>query len=333
MLLITGAPGWLCDAVLTLLASKQIQARCLVQRSLPQSKLDAWRAEHREVNEVVPGDLEDVKSLEGACANLAGGSVLHAAGIIHPRRPSDWYRINRDGTLTLAKIAKAAGVRRFVYVSSNAAQGAASSRSQVLTESMPSKPLSHYGISKYQAEQGLLAMHQPGVFEVVIARPCMFYGPPVPARHVDIFKRIKYGRLPLVGGGLYDRSLSYVDDLAAGIILCLNHPRAAGEVFTLCDSRVYSTLEVCEAMAAALTVKPCYLRLPSICATTAWIIDRALNSVGLYNMPFHLLSEANWNVGCSNRKAAELLGFAPTVDIKEGYRRAVAWCREKKLLD
>jgi len=46
-------------------------------------------------------------------------------GIIHPRRTSDWYRVNRDGTLALAGIAKAAGVRRFVFVSSNAAQGKA----------------------------------------------------------------------------------------------------------------------------------------------------------------------------------------------------------------
>ena len=314
------------------MAAKPLQIRCLIQRSIPAQKIDAWRAAHPEASEIAAGDMLDAKSLESACANLSGGSVLHAAGIIHPRKPADWYAINRDGTLSLAKIAKAAGVRRFVYVSSNAAQGASESRGRLLTEEMPSKPLSHYGRSKYQAEQGLLSMHQPGIFEVTVARPCMFYGPPVPDRHVDVFRRLKKGYFPLVGGGLFDRSLSYVDDLAAGIIQCLNHAKAGGHVFTLCDSRVYSTLEVCDAMAEALQVKPRYLRLPGFFASAAWHGDNALNKLGIYNMPVHLLSEANWNVGCSNRKAVEMLGFAPSVDVREGYRRAVAWCREKKLL-
>ena len=50
-------------------------------------------------------------------------------------------------------------------------------------------------------------------------------------------------------------------------------------------------------------------------------------------MNFHLLGEANWNVGCSSRKAQEVLGLKPSVDVFEGYRRAVAWCRERKLLE
>jgi nucleoside-diphosphate-sugar epimerase len=307
--------------------------RCLVQRSLPADRLAAWRKEHPEVGATVSGDMLDVPSLKAACEKLDGGLVMHAAAVIHPRNTGEWYAVNRDGTLALARAAKDAGVKRFVYVSSNAAQGRSSAKDIILTEDMPNDPRSHYGRSKCQAEQGLRKLHEPGRFEVVIARPCMFYGPPVPARHVDIFKRIQRGRLPLVGGGDFARSLTYIDDLVAGICLCLTHPKASGEAFNICDAKPYTTLQVCDAMAAALGVPARYMPLPSLSATVAYGVDCTLAALGFYSMNFHLLGEANWNVGCSSRKATELLGFTPTVDVFEGYRRAVAWCKERKLLD
>jgi nucleoside-diphosphate-sugar epimerase len=323
-LLLTGAPGWLGDALLPKLGALG-ELRCLVDRSIPAERAPV-------VGNCVRGNLADEASLALACENMAGGAVVHAAGVIHPRRTSDWYRINRDGTLALARAAKAVGVRRFVFVSSNAAQGAADSREQLLAEDMLCKPLSHYGRSKHEAEQGLLKLHAPGVFDVVIARPCMFYGPPVPARHVDIFKRIQRGRLPMVGDGNYARSLTFIDDLVAGILLCLSHESAPGEVFNLCDERVYTTREVCEAMAAALKVPPRFFRIPAFSASIAYGVDCSLAALGLYSMPFHLLGEANWNVGCSSRKAVERLGYKTSVDVFEGYRRAVEWCRGAKLI-
>ena len=333
-LLVTGAPGWLCDVVLSRIAVQTpgVNIHCMIQKNLDEARVASWLKEHPEVSQVSRGDLSPGAGLRIAWEFLRGGTVLHAAAIIHPRKTSDWYTINRDGTLRLATAAKENGVRRFVYVSSNAAQGAADSPTTLLTEAMPCKPLSHYGRSKFEAEQGLLKLHEAGKFDVVIVRPCMFYGPPVPQRHIDVFKRIQSGRLPLLGGGNYARSLSYVDDLADGIILALTHPNAPGEIFNLCDAQAYTTRQVCEAMAAALGVAPKFLPLPGFSASVAYGIDSALAACGIYSMNFHLLGEANWNVGCSSAKAREKLGFAPKVDVMEGYRRAVAWARERKLM-
>lgn len=333
-LLVTGAPGWLCDRVLALLVQQRrtLRIRCMVQRGFPTQKLDEWCKKHPEVTEVVFGDMTDPASLAAACSNAEGGIVLHAAGIIHPRRTRDWYAVNRDGTASLAASALNAGVRRFVYVSSNAAQGASMTGQTPLTEDMPCNPLSHYGKSKYEAELALQKLHQTGGFETVIARPCMFYGPPVPDRHVDIFKRIIKGRLPIVGDGQYARSLSYIDDLAAGIELCMHHPRAAGEIFNLCDAQVYTTRQIYDAMAAALGVAPKFTQLPAVSATAAYVVDSMLAGLGIYAQNFHLLGEANWNVGCSSQKATDKLGFKPKGNVQEGYKRAVAWCREQKLL-
>lgn len=334
-ILVTGAPGWLTDAMLTALGdvlSRGHSLRAMVQRGLTPERLMAWRSRHVEVSDTSAADLAEPASLKDVCRGMVGGTVLHAAGVIHPRRTSDWYTVNRDGTLALARAAMESGMRRFVFVSSNAAQGLASSPTTYLTEEMPSRPKSHYGRSKQEAEDGLLKMHLPGRFDVVVVRPCMFYGPPLPTRHIDIFKRIQNGRLPLIGGGQYARSLSYIDDLVDGILLAMEHPAAAGNVFNICDSRVYTTREVCEAMAEALGVPARFWPMPGLSASTAYAIDRILAAGGVYSMNLHLLGEANWNVGCSNEKARRLLGFSPKVDLREGYRRAVAWARDQKML-
>src|SRR5262249_37451424 len=97
--------------------------------------------------------------------------VLHAAGAIHVRRTADWYRVNTAATLALGSAARQVGVRRFVFISSNAAGGASPSSDRLLTEDDPARPLSHYGRSKWLAEQGLLRLHDPPRFEVVILRP------------------------------------------------------------------------------------------------------------------------------------------------------------------
>lgn len=330
-LLLTGAPGWLGDAVLDALDAGS-EAHCLVHDALPSAAVEPWRRGRKSVARVVTGNMLDAGARAQLLIQAEGAVLLHSAAVIHPRRTSDWYAVNRDATLALAREARDAGVRRFVFVSSNAAQGASASPQALLDESQPCHPLSHYGQSKHEAEQGLLALHQPGRFEIVIARPCMFYGPPVPARHVDILRRIMAGRLPMVGSGEYARSLSYIDDLVQGVLLCLTHPAAAGEIFYLCDEKPYTTREVCEAMAAALGVPAKFMPLPVLSARVAYGIDRALSACNLYSMNFHLLGEADWNVGCSSAKAARLLGYRTTVDVWEGYRRAVDWCRQRGLI-
>ena len=82
-------------------------------------------------------DLALPETLPAQCgAALEGVDVLlHAAAVIHVRRTADWYRINTEGTLSLAQVARASGVRRFVFISSNAAGGRCESDTEVLVES------------------------------------------------------------------------------------------------------------------------------------------------------------------------------------------------------
>lgn len=330
-LLVTGAPGWLTDAFLASLAARPpsglARVRCLVHHDARLSERDT-KARWGLDAEIVRGDLRDVESL----ASLVRGAdtVLHAAAMMHVERIAEYYAVNSEGTRALARAASAAGVRRFVYVSSNAAGGKSSAPGRLCEESDAEAPLSHYGRSKLLGERWLFAT--PGEMERSVVRACMLYGPPVPMRHVEVYRRIASGRMPLVGGGDYARSLSHVDNLVQGVRLALSSSAASGHVFNIADAEVYTTRRVVEAMAQALGVRPRYLRLPVVTAKVAHGVDWLLASLDRYQQEIHLVGEADWHVGVSIEKARRLLGYAPTVTIEQGMRGAIEWCRQRGLL-
>jgi nucleoside-diphosphate-sugar epimerase len=334
-LLLTGAPGWLCNTILARLGDTLpalTRVRCLVQEGIPDERIAEWRLNHPSVTEVVHGDLRDAESLHAACGNMRGGMLIHAAAVFHPRTPDEWPAVNCEGTLELARIAKHAGLKRFIFISTIAAQGASPAHAQ-FTEDLPCHPYSAHGKSKRDAEQALLHLHAPGAFEVVIIRPGLFYGAPVPAQQVELFKQVLRGGAPLVGGGRISRSLSYIDDLADGVILTLLHPRAAGEIFNMCDAQNYTDREILDAIAESLGVKPRYKRISTMRARAAYCVDRVLLRFGRYRKRIHMLGEAHRHSGASCQKALEMLGFAPKVKLREGIQRAVKWCREHNLLE
>jgi nucleoside-diphosphate-sugar epimerase len=331
-LLVTGAPGWLTDAFLRDLSARALpgltHVRALVHRDAVFVDDDARKRWGSDV-EVVRGDLRDLSSLASAVRDI--DTVLHSAAIMHVHRIAEYYAVNSEGTRALARAASSAGVRRFVYVSSNAAGGKSSTRNHLCEESAADKPLSHYGRSKWLGERWLFAT--PGSMERSVLRLCMLYGPPVPQRHVDVYRRIQTGRMPLVGHGDYARSLSHIDNVVQGVRLALTaDSRADGQVFNIADADPYTTRAVVEAMARALGVRPRYLRLPAVAAKVAYGVDWMLASLDRYQQEIHLVGESDWQVGVSIAKARQVLGYAPTVAIDEGMRGAIVWCRERGLL-
>ena len=335
-LLLSGAPGWLCDAMLSQLGAALpalTRVRCLIQTGTPREQVDTWCARQPSVTEIAFGDMLDPASLKAALEQMIGGVVFHAAGVFQPQKISEFYAVNRDGTVTLATLAKQAGVRRFVYVSSTAAQGPARSAGQILTEAMPCRPSSHYGKSKLAAEQALMKLHQPGAFDVVILRPGPFYGPPVPAHHVELFRRVKQGRASLIGGGKYARSWSFIDDVAAASIVCLTHPAAAGEIFNVCDTQAYTQRDIFEAIADALGIALRFRRVPSVAASIARLTGKWRARYDHNDRFIQLMADENQHTGESSEKAQRLLGVEAQATPHNGIAAAVEWCRDLGLID
>ncbi len=330
-LAVTGVPGWLTQALFDDLPVSGLDRFSEIRAFIHPGALSI-SSELRERNPLITSvhaiDLGGQGPSKELDSGLRGVDILvHSAAVIHVHRTNDWYRINTEGTLRLAEAARAAGVRRFVFISSNAAGGRCNSETQVLTEADPAKPLSHYGRSKWLAEQGLMRMHKPGAFEIVVLRPSMFYGPPVPDRHIDVYRRIVSGRMPIVGDGNYRRSITYIDNLVQATRLAMTHPAAAGEIFYVVDDPIYTTRGITEAMANALGVPLRMLRLPAIAGPVAQWTDRLLAASGLYWKNLHLVGESHWHVALSCAKIKERLGYNPSMQLAEGMRLAVQWCR------
>jgi nucleoside-diphosphate-sugar epimerase len=323
---LTGAPGWLANTLLDAFGCESGVAE--VDALMHPA---AWSRNplsvHSRIDRSFPYDLADVNAdarpaLEGV------DTLIHSAGVIHVRHTREWYDINTKGTIRLAQAAQDAGVGRFIFISSNASAGRSVSGDHILSETDVPKPLSHYGRSKLLAEQGLAALHEADVFEVVVLRPSMFYGPPVPQRHIEVYRRIRDGRFPIVGSGRYLRSLTYIDHLVQAVMLAGTRSQASGQAYYVADQRVYTTVEICEAIAGALGVPLKRLRLPAAIGPMAYSADCILSSMGLYWQTLHLLGESDWHVGTSCEKLQRELGYSPTVDLQEGMKRAVDWCKQ-----
>lgn len=154
---------------------------------------------------VVVGNIDGTTDYSSALNGV--DVVVHSAARAHIMRdevadPLAEYRtVNVEGTLNLAKQAVAAGVKRFVYISSIKVNGESTSGLQAFTESDSAKPEDPYGVSKYEAEEGLRLLAQETGLEIVIIRPPLVYGPGVKANFLSLVK-LSATELPLPFGSV-----------------------------------------------------------------------------------------------------------------------------------
>jgi nucleoside-diphosphate-sugar epimerase len=324
--IVTGAPGWLGTTLVSQLAGRRV--RCLVERGADARPLSALGAE------TVDGDLTDPASLGGLFADTKGATVFHCAGVIHPTGGvRQLYRVNVGGTKNLLQAAARAGARRFVHVSSNSPLGVNRSPTELFDETSPYRPYMCYGHSKMLAELAVQAAGKS--LETVIIRPPWFYGPNQPARQTLFFSMIRTGKVPLVGDGENRRSMAYVDNICQGLLLADKVAAAAGQTYWIADQRPYTMNEIIttieDVMERDFGVTPARqrMKLPSLASKVAWVVDRAMQGMGLYHQKIHVLSEMNKTIACSVQKAERELGYRPKIDLAEGMRRSMAWMRER----
>ena len=142
--------------------------------------------------------------------------VYHVAGIAHvnadPKMEPLYYKVNRDLTIEVARAAKAAGVKQFIFMSSQIVfHESQSLKTEVLTSETKENPNGFYGDSKLQAELGIKPLEDKN-FKVCILRPCMIYGPNAKGNFPRLAKLAC--KTPIFPCWHNKRSMLYIDNLA-----------------------------------------------------------------------------------------------------------------------
>lgn len=229
--LVTGANGFIGTAVCPDLAARAYRVRG-VARHKRVASVDGF--EFLSMDEI-DENTDWAEALDGV------DSVVHLAARVHLMREvaadplAEFRRTNVALTLNLARQAAAAGVRRFIFISSIKVNGEVTPVGQPFSADDVPHPIDPYGISKYEAEQGLLKLAAETGLEVVIIRPVLVYGRGVKANFQSMMHWLVKG-WPLPLGALPNRrSFLALDNLADLIAICVQHPAAANQVFLASD--------------------------------------------------------------------------------------------------
>ena len=291
--LITGATGFVGKSLCTLLENSEY----LIRRNHQRMNAMDWSQELLSVD-----------------------TVIHLAARVHVMLDTstdsltEFRAVNVAGTLNLARQSAAAGVKRFVFLSSIKVNGEFTLPNQPFTadETNPQDP---YGISKYEAEIGLRKLAVETGLQVVIIRPPLIYGAGVKANFASLLGIVKRG-LPLPLGAVTQNRRSFValDNLIDLIITCINHPNAANQTFLVSDNDDVSTADLLRKMAVAQGIPSRLLPVPVA------LLNLCANLIGKQAIAQRLLG--NLQVDISHTQ--KLLDWQPIISLEEGLRRAVS---------
>ena len=261
---------------------------------------------------LIEADICDRAAVDAQLGNDTIDAIVHLAARAGVRpsleRPLDYVRTNIEGTQSLLEIARARGIRPFVFGYSSSVYG--DSTPVPFRESEPANdPISPYAATKRAGE--LLCNAYAHLYGMSIACVRLFtvYGPRQrPDLAIHKFARLmaRGAEIPVYGDGTTERDYTYVDDIVDGIVAALDWCDASApgafETANLGESRTTSLARLIEILSAELGVSPKIQRLPE----QPGDVQRTFADVS---------------------KARELFGYDPATTVEEGIRRFADWFR------
>ncbi|GAA0996033.1 NAD-dependent epimerase/dehydratase family protein [Subtercola frigoramans] len=275
------------------------------------------------------GSLTDEEQVRLAIEGME--SIIHlAAKVSMSGRVSDFDAVNVEGTRSLVKAARHAGVSRFVMVSSPSV--AHSGVSVIGDDALPADPpraRGDYARSKAESELLALAADRPG-FAVVAVRPHIVWGPGDTQLIERIVERSRRGRLPLLSGGLALIDTSYVDNAATAIVAGLDRAvQVHGQSFVVTNGEPRTVRELLAGICAAAGVPAPRWSVPAPLARAAggaierfWGLKDRTDEPPMTRFLAEQLSTSHWY---DQRRTRNSLGWKPAVSLDEGLDRLREW--------
>jgi nucleoside-diphosphate-sugar epimerase len=237
--------------------------------------------------------------------------ILHLVAIVHQKATipeAEYFRVNRDLTLQIAREAKQAGVRQFIFLSTVKVYGAFRTNSDPWNESSACFPEDAYGRSKYEAEKALRALNDD-LFTVSIIRTPLVYGEGVRANMASLVKLVKQSIILPFKGIHNKRNYTSAENLVAFIDRIIEE-KIPG-VFIAMDRKAISTTELVKMISENLDKKTILFKMPDL-----------LIKFGMFVFP-KFFDRLYGSYEMDNSKTLQTLDFEPPVTTREGIKRMI----------
>lgn len=318
--LVTGATGFVGKAVVFGLLQEGKRVVAAVRNIPLQKQLEPAMSSVSWVEKIEINNKTQWNSVFGKtkvvvhCAALTVLSGGAADSLVSYRD------VNVLGTLRLARQAAAAGIRRFVFLSSIKVNGETTSRGRPFTEASTLAPQNAYSLSKVEAEKGLIDISSETGMEVVIIRSPLVIGPGAKGNVASILRMVQLG-VPLPLGAINNqRSMVSLSNLVSLLLLCADpsrSPKAANQIFVVADGEDISTTNLLQKIAQATE---CPLRLLPI-------------PTGLLRLVFILFGQRSisdrliGNLQVDTTKVRTVLGWRPVVTLDQELKKMLNICK------
>jgi nucleoside-diphosphate-sugar epimerase len=275
------------------------------------------------------GDVRDRATLDAAMGGVE--AVVHLAARVAATGPwSLFEEINVNGTRNAVEAAGAAGVSRFVHVSSpSVAHGGESLVGAPAGPADPVRARGPYAKSKAMAEVVALGSSTPEM-PVVAIRPHLVWGPGDTQLVGRIVERARDGRLAIVGTGAALIDTTYIENAADALVAAVDHaPGLGGRALVVTNGQPRPVAEILNRIVTAAGLEPSRLRVPyRVAHAGGRVVEQIWDRRGRDDDPpmtsflAEQLGTAHW---FDQRETRRMLDWEPKVDLDEGFRRLRAW--------
>ncbi|KRB59430.1 nucleoside-diphosphate sugar epimerase [Rhizobium sp. Root708] len=303
MFLITGASGFIGKGLQETLKQRGLPYRAVSRRTLPGYVPIGDVGTDTDWSEALRG-VDTIVHLAAANQNVTEGKTADSA-----------YRaVNVDGTARLAKQAAAAGVRRFIFLSSIKANGEMTEPGRPFTPASIPSPDSAYGRSKLEAEQRLAEIGKRTGLVTISIRPPLVYGQGGRGSFEALVGLVRK-RLPLPLGSVENRrSMIYLENLTDIIVAAALHPTVTSTVLLPSDGDAVSTPQLLRMVASAAGTSAILLPFPvTLLETAARMLGKA-----------ELVQRLTQSLEVDSSQTCGSLGWTPPFTMREGLDRVLS---------
>jgi 2-alkyl-3-oxoalkanoate reductase len=328
--LVTGASGFLGSHITERLVARGEDVRCLVRPTSRTTFLDSLAVE------LSYGDITDATSLPSALEGV--DTVYHAAAMVGDWGPWETFRaVTINGTRNMLKAASAAGVRRFLHVSTDGIYRYGDLRNGV-TEASPYEThfgwLDYYRRAKTAAEKIARRFHSTGRLPVSIVRPALILGERDNAMLPGLIAFLKSPSSSYLGSGANRLPCVYAGDVAELCILAATSDATLGEIYNAVNHEYVTQRDLFEAVAACTSLPAPKRSLP---LRAVYALAMAMEARARLRGWEHRPDLTRFSVNLLGvdyvedaSKAVNQLGWKPQVSMREAVRRSVEWSRERR---